>query len=162
MLGSDRSSQVNQRPFELILQFFCIPQALKNSHDHIKRLPIIPPPSLLCMLWCIIPHKDLHCLEEVGKSGDKWCQNEEVVEREGPVEADLLTNHLHSNGKCWPKVRVDHDVQEPHNDATPYSQVVDLGIEKRGMGIKFEWYDMGSEHIHLPMSNTGTQEPASS
>ena len=81
-------------------------------------------------LHSLLPREHLHCLKQVWQSSNKGSQDEEIIEGERAVEVDFLANHLHGNGKCWPEVRVHRNIQEPYNDATPYSHMVDLEMAK--------------------------------
>ena len=103
--------------------------------------------SALHSLYSHLLRKHLHCLEEVWQSGNEGSQDEEIVEGERRVEADLLPNHLHGIGKRRPKVRVHHNVQEPHDDASPHCHMVDLGIEYGSMGIG---YGNGMQSLAYP------------
>lgn len=90
----------------------------------------------------VLQKKDLHSLEQIWQSGNKRSQDEEVVEAKGPIEADLLANHLHGDGKRRPEVRVHCNVQEPRSNATPYSHMVDLGMEEI-------WYGNGVWELNI-------------
>ena len=81
-------------------------------------------------LHSLLLREHLHCLEQVWQSGNKGSQDEEIIEGERAVEVDLLANHLHGNGKRWPEVRVHRNIQEPYDDTTPYSHMVDLEMAK--------------------------------